>query len=250
MQLGLAYLRLPEKEKGAEMIVRAANMTHAAIPLNEAAYELAESNLHLDDALRFAQDAVQQTESATSKITLINLTLPDLRSMPAMAAQWDTMGWVQYQLGHLDAAEKYLSAAWKLTQSPVMANHLGQVYEKEGKKHDAALAYSHALASGDSAPEGTDKRLEDVQKGVRFQDQEHPDAIALQDARTTKIPWKFTQYESAEFFLLFGPGGKVVDANMSVVPRRCRTPLRCSPPCISTCHSPMAIRRRLCGAAC
>jgi hypothetical protein len=46
---------------------------------------------------------------------------------------------------------------------------------------------------------------------VRFQDQERPDAIALQDARTTKIPWKFTQYESAEFFVLFGPGAKVLD---------------------------------------
>ena len=58
---------------------------------------------------------------------------------------------------------------------------------------------------------GAKKRLEGVQKGVKFQDQVRPDAIALQDARTTKIPWKFTQYESAEFFVLFGPAGKVVD---------------------------------------
>ena len=214
MMLGQAYLDLPAKEskdKGAEFIVRAADMTHDAKSLSDAASALADNGVHLDDALRYAQDALRQTESATAKISLNNLTLADIRSMPAIAADWETMGWVQYRLGHLDAAEKYLNASWKLTQSPVAASHLGQVYEKEGKKHDAALAYSHALASGDNAPEGTDKRLEDVQKGVRFQDQEHPDAIALQDARTTKIPWKFTQYESAEFFVLFRPGSKVVD---------------------------------------
>jgi tetratricopeptide (TPR) repeat protein len=212
MQLGQAYFHLPNKEKGSEFIVRAANMTHDAKSLNNAAYLLADNGVHLDEALRYAQDAARQAESATANISLSDLTLADVRSMPAMAADWDTMGWVQYQLGHLDAAEKYLNSAWRLTQSPLMADHLGQVYEKEGKKHDAALAYSHALASGENAPEGTDKRLDAVQKGVRFQDQEHPDAIALQDARTTKIPWKFTQYESAEFFVLFGPGSKVVDA--------------------------------------
>ncbi len=64
-----------------------------------------------------------------------------------------------------------------------------------------------ALSSGKNAPEGTDKRLEDVQKGVRFQDQVHPDAIALQDSHHEN-PLEVHRYESAEFFVLFGPEGK------------------------------------------
>ena len=73
------------------------------------------------------------------------------------------------------------------------------------------MAYANALSSGKSAPEGTDKRLEDIQKSVRFQDQVHPDSITLQGLRTTKIQWKVTSYQSAEFFVLFGAEGKVSD---------------------------------------
>jgi tetratricopeptide (TPR) repeat protein len=211
MYLGFTYLHLPDKEKGAQILIRAAELTHDPAELNNAAYDLAESGLHLDQALRYSQDAVQQIETATSKISLGSLSLGGIRSMPAVASDWDTLGWVQYQMGHLDIAERYLSAAWKLGATAVIANHLGQVYEKEGKKHDAAVAYANALSSGKSAPEGTDKRLEDVQKGIRFQDQVHPDSIALQNLRTTKIQWKVASYQSAEFFVLLGTGGKVSD---------------------------------------
>ena len=162
MHLAVAYLHLPDKEKGAQMVVRAADTTHDPVQLNTAAYELAEAGVHLDQALRYSQDAVHEVETGTSKISLTSLTLADIRSMPAVASDWDTLGWVQYQMGHPDIAEKYLSAAWKLGATAVIANHLGQVYEKEGKKHDAAVAYANALSSGKSAPEGTDKRLEDV----------------------------------------------------------------------------------------
>lgn len=211
MYLGFTYLHLPDKEKGAQILMRAADLTHNPAELNNAAYDLAESGLHVDQALLYSQDAVQQIETATSKISLSSLTLGDIRSMPSLASDWDTMGWVQYQMGHMDVAERYLSSAWKLGGTAVIANHLGQVYEKENKKHDAAVAYANALSSGKNAPEGTDKRLEEVQKGVRFQDQVHPDSIALQELRTAKIQWKVTSYQSAEFFVLLGAGGKVTD---------------------------------------
>jgi tetratricopeptide (TPR) repeat protein len=211
MHLGLAYLHLPDKEKGAQLIARAADMTFDAAELNNAAYTLAETGVHLEQALRYSQDAVREVETGTSKISLNSLTLADIRSMPALASDWDTLGWVQYQMGHPEIAEKYVNAAWKLGGTAVIANHLGQVYEKESKKHDAAVAYANALSAGKSAPEGTDKRLEEVQKGVRFQDQVHPDSIALQGLRTTKIQWKVTSYQSAEFFVLFGAEGKVSD---------------------------------------
>ena len=208
LRLGQAYIRLPYKEKGAEMITRAADMTDDPLLLNEAAYTLAENNLHLDQALGYARDAVQQTETFTSKMSLQFMTVLDLHAIPDLASYWDTLGWVQYQLGHYDAAEKYLSAAWKLTENPVMANHLGLLYEKEGKKQDAALAYSNALASTGTAPEGTEERLDAVQKGVRFQDHVHPDPIALQDARSLKIPGSSPLTSAPNSLCSSGPKGR------------------------------------------
>ena len=211
MQLGLAYLHLPDKEKGAQWIARAADVTFDPAELNSAAYELAETGVHLEQALRYSQDAVREVETGTSKISLESLTLADIRSMPALASDWDTLGWVQYQMGHLDIAEKYLSAGWKLGGTAVIANHLGQVYEKEGKNHDAAVAYANALSSGKSAPEGTDKRLENVQKGVKFrQDQVHPDSIVLQGLRTTKFSGRSPAIKALNFLSCSGPEGKSV----------------------------------------
>ena len=48
-------------------------------------------------------------------------------------------------MGNLDQAEKYLNAAWLLSQSPAVGNHLGQVYEKQHRKEAAVHIYRLAL---------------------------------------------------------------------------------------------------------
>ena len=65
--------------------------------------------------------------------------------MPALAAAWDTLGWVHFRTDQFAEAEKYLNAGWNLTQDPVIADHLGQVYEKQGKKHQATGANSRPM---------------------------------------------------------------------------------------------------------
>jgi hypothetical protein len=92
------------------------------------------------------------------------------------AKTWDTLGWVNFRMGHLDQAEKFLCAAWSLTQERSVADHLQQVYEKEGKK-----------------------------RGVPS------DAMVLQELRTVKLGKLAKKHASAEFYLLFAPGPKVVD---------------------------------------
>jgi hypothetical protein len=84
---------------------------------------------------------------------------------------------------------------------------------KAGNKNDRMDArYAHALSGGQTGPPGTDKRLQAVQKGVKFQEEIRPDPIALQDLRTLKLPRLVNADVSAEFFMLFAPGPKVVDA--------------------------------------
>src|SRR4029077_9997239 len=153
LSLGEAYIGLGSKEKGLAALAKAVQINPEPETLNGAAYSLGDNNVLLDDALGYAEEAVRQTEGATSKIVLNDFTIDDVGLMPALASYWDTLGWVQFRKGKYTLAETYLNAAWSLLNAPMIADHLGQVYEKDGKKHEAAVAYSRALSVGPGAPQ-------------------------------------------------------------------------------------------------
>ncbi len=212
-QLGDAYLYSGDNVKAVPTLQKALDLDPTADTLNSVAYSLADNNLRLDDALLYAEKAVKETEAATADLSLDGLTPKDIETMPRLAAYWDTLGWVHFRMGHLDQAEKYLDAGWSLTQDPVIADHLGQLYEKQGMKHEAALAYSHALSAG-HAPEETQARLDAIRPGRKYEAGEGVNQIALQDLRTVqfaKFAPKPGKHASAEFFMLFAPGPEVVD---------------------------------------
>jgi tetratricopeptide (TPR) repeat protein len=211
LMFGETYIRLGSKEKGVAAIEKSVQIDPNPESLNGAAYSLADNNIHLDEALQYAENAVGQTERATSIIELKDLTLDDIELMPALASYWDTLGWVQFRMGHLGLAESYLNAAWSLLNAPMIADHLGQVYEKDGKKHEAAVAYSHALSTGGGAPQETKARLESIRPGGKYQPGEGPDPISVQNLRSVKLQRVSKTHVSAEFFVLFAPGSKVVD---------------------------------------
>jgi tetratricopeptide (TPR) repeat protein/transglutaminase-like putative cysteine protease len=176
LQLGDAYIHAGEKEKGIAEIQDAVAKDGSPATLNDAAYTLADNNLQLDDALRYAKKAVGDVEDDTIDITLDELSPKDIQTVPILAAYWDTLGWVYFRMGHLEQAEKFLRAGWSLTQDPVVADHLRQVYTKQGKKREVPR-----------------------------------DTQALQELRTVKLGKLATKNVSAEFFLLFAPGPKVVE---------------------------------------
>ncbi len=113
-----------------------------------------------------------------------------------------------FRLGHFDLAEKYLNAAWVLDQDAVSADHLGQLYEKLGKPHEAVLAYSHALSTIGTHPENSAARLKALRPGAKYQPGEGPDSSVLQDMRTVTLKRKSLKHASAEFYLLFSSDGK------------------------------------------
>jgi tetratricopeptide (TPR) repeat protein len=207
--LGQTHLRSGDKENGVAMVQRAAETNPRAVILNDAAYTLADNNLRLDNALSYAEQAVKDQERDTEAISLDRLTLKDIQTMLPLAAYWDTLGWVHFRLGHLDIAEEYLTAGWDLTQDPVIADHLGQVYEKEGKKHEAVVAYSRAL-SASHPPDEMWARLDALWTDGKHQSDEEVNPGVLQNLRTTKLGKLAKKHASAEFFILFAPGPKVV----------------------------------------
>jgi TonB family protein len=66
--------------------------------------------------------------------------------MNLLAAEWDTLGWVYFKQGDLAQAEKYVNAAWLQSQNSDVADHLAQIYERQGKQTQAIHMWRLALA--------------------------------------------------------------------------------------------------------
>lgn len=69
-----------------------------------------------------------------------------LRADPDNPAIQDSMGWVQYRLGHLQTARRYLQKAYKQQPDAEIGAHLGEVRWQQGA-HDAARRIWHDALS-------------------------------------------------------------------------------------------------------
>jgi tetratricopeptide (TPR) repeat protein len=247
--LGQAYIHTNAAEKVMPAFSQALKLDSSPLMLNEVAYDLADANLNLDEAMRDATSAVQQIESTTSKISIDTLSYHDLQDMQELVAFWDTLGWAYFRQGHVDEAEKYVTAAWNLDQLSDIGDHLGQIYEKEGKLHQAEQLYAFALAAtrmpfptrmsqassssftvpasqpSDSMSETKDrltmllKRLPQPKSSSRLPYAASQADLAISDAREKlsdlrtvklrKIIPDSADEAEAEFFVLFAKGPKV-----------------------------------------
>jgi tetratricopeptide (TPR) repeat protein len=136
-----------------------------------------------------------------------NLTIEDLRNVASLAAYWDTLGWVYYQKGDLDSAEKYIKASWAIQQHSEVGHHIGAVAEKRGKKDDAIRLYAQGAVADRLRPEARESLLKLVK----------PDALdgLLQNAKkelsayqTLALPQLMPDLNGAveaEFYLLLAP---------------------------------------------
>ena len=158
MNLGNAQLRLEQSQAALTAFRKALAIQNTPVYLNAVAYSLADDNTLLDDALRFAQEAVNEQSRQTEDIDIRTLAVTDLQLMTPLAAYWDTLGWTYFRQGKLTEAEKFLSAAWHLWQQWVIGDHLGQAYEKTGEKEKAAHSYALALAVPGAEPERAQTR--------------------------------------------------------------------------------------------
>ncbi|HEY0765835.1 MAG TPA: DUF3857 domain-containing protein [Pyrinomonadaceae bacterium] len=153
VSLGRAYLNLNETQKAIGAFEEAIKLERSAEVLNDVAYFLSDKGVQLDKALQYAESAVTTTASTLRNVEVGNVTVDDLYDVSALAAYWDTLGWVYYQKGDLDTAEKYIKAAFMLEQHGDIAYHLGMIAEKRGKKDEAIRLYAQGTAALRSAPE-------------------------------------------------------------------------------------------------
>lgn len=205
IQAGHAQI-LSGKHKDGEATLRAAldGATDAEI-LNDAAYELADSNLDLDLAESSCKKALDLLDKEAAQFSLANLSNADLGRLQLLTATWDTMGWIYFREGKLPLAESYVHAAWFEGQHREVGDHLGQIYEKEGKKQEAANIYALAVASSRISPDPVgrtdmEKRIETLKvQGIRSSYSDP--GRELGEQRSVYISKSTKKYASAEFFV-------------------------------------------------
>jgi hypothetical protein len=110
----------------------------------------------------------------------------------------------------MDKAEKYVGAAWQMSRHPDLADHLAQIYEKEGKTGEAIRMFALALSGDNPNPEikgrmtalegGDDKKVEAAVA-------QHRPELHKMDEFKLNVPSPGIM--KADYFLLFGVNGSV-----------------------------------------
>jgi len=206
VRLGEAYLNLGQDEKAMDAFGKAVKISARALVLNNIAYQLTLKRAHADVARRYAESAVISIATTLRNRSLDQLDARNIGSTASLATCWDTLGWVEFADGNLDKAQKYVLAAWQLSQGSEAADHLGQIYEKRGAKEQALHFYALAMNARRPEPE-TRNRLGTLAGG-----NDKIDAIVeksrgeLIEQRTIKIGNAAKQEGKADFFLMLTNG--------------------------------------------
>lgn len=211
-----ALVRGGQKTEGLAALAKLREQTLDPDTLNNAAWILTDAGADHAMAKELAERAIWALESDLKEVKLAAMTDDQLKAVEALGATWDTLGWAAFGSGDLRTAEQYIRAAWLLIQHPAVADHLGQIYERQGKKAEAIHAYQLALAVTPDSPE-TRKRLEKLDGAVDHRPELPWDKQAggasispedeLSQLRTAPIPQLAYQHGSADFFLLFSKNG-------------------------------------------
>ena len=207
VSLGRAYLNLGETQKAVAAFEAAIKLDRSPLTLNNVAYFLSEKGAQLDKAQQYAESAVMSVANELRNVEAANLTIEDLGNVSSLAAYWDTLGWVFFQKGDLDAAERYIRAAWSIQHDGDQGYHMGMIAEKRGKKDEAIRLYAQSIAALRVAPEAREglSRLvpaDSVQKLLDVAKTELHDSNVInlgQLMPALKAPVE------AEFYVVFAP---------------------------------------------
>lgn len=147
VNLGRAYLNLDQTDKAIAAFEEAIKLDRTPIVLNNVAYFLSTKSVQLDKALQYAESAVSTIAISLRNLETSSVKIDDLNYVASLASYWDTLGWVYFQKGDLDTAERYIKAAWLQQQHGEIGYHLGIIEEKRGRKQEAIRLYAQASAS-------------------------------------------------------------------------------------------------------
>ena len=206
VSLGDAYLNLGQDDKALATFDHAVELSATPLVWNNIAYQLSLKKSHLDRAQQYAESAISATAAALRNVSLDRLTPQELPLVPSLIAYWDTLGWVYFNQGNLDKAEKYVSSAWQLGHHGEVGDHLGQIYEKQGKKDLALRTYALCLSGLRPIPETRDRLASLAGGSAKVDGTVARHKEELQQLRTIALGKVAKETGSAEFFVLLSRG--------------------------------------------
>ena len=132
--------------------------------LNDAAYTLSETGQDLPIAEDASRRAIAKLDERSAAITTDQVNQTAFAAANLLIASWDTLGWILFQEEKYDEALAWLSPAWRGSLIAEVGAHLGQTYEKLGKKEDAASSFRLAQFAEDkyTAPNVVDEIIAGV----------------------------------------------------------------------------------------
>ena len=216
--LGRAYLETHQDDRAVETFRNVLKLDDSENMLNSVAYDLAEHRSNLDVAENWSELSIGVVEKELNETSLSNVQAETWASVMKLAHYWDTMGWIKFQQGKKEDAEKYLFAAWQIADDPTIGMHLGRVYEAQERKNDAIEMYLAALAKipanqglSDDAKD-TRKRLADILGGYEQVDDRLAQAHNKKSPmRTVRIANPGQAQGIAQYTLIIDANSKVVD---------------------------------------
>jgi len=159
--------------------------------LNDAAYMLSEAGTDLALAEDASRKSIAKLEEASATTTTAQVNSSAFARANLLVAGWDTLGWILFKEGKLDQAEPLLEASWRASLQAEVGDHLGQLYEAQGKKDEAMTAYGFAqtACNSNTQQDAHAHITESVQrlKAAGAKQKSETGTQALQDLRTYKL---------------------------------------------------------------
>jgi len=204
--LGRAYAKVNKPEEAAEALEKSEGLQPVPFRWNAVAYEMAVEKLDLQQAEKYAQSAIAATVLQMRDTSLDHLTREDANLVSRIASYWDTWGWIRFQENDLLEAEKYVKCAWLIHAFNIDGDHLGQIYEKQGRKAEAIEMYQMALAVDPSASETRERLIALAGPDAKIDKLIEEGHGRLKESRTIAVANTHQVEGFAEFWILLSPG--------------------------------------------
>jgi tetratricopeptide (TPR) repeat protein/transglutaminase-like putative cysteine protease len=187
LNVSTALLHLHRNEEAAAAAMSVLDGTEDPELLNNAAYTLSETGLHLDVAEEASRRSVTGIEEKSATISTEEANSRTFADANLLIAAWDTLGWILFEEGKPELAKPLIAAAWRASLRSEIGDHLAQIDEAMGQKGEAARTYALAVAAEDrNTP--TEVRTHLTEKTAAAHVTLMPSgAEALQSLRTIKV---------------------------------------------------------------
>jgi tetratricopeptide (TPR) repeat protein len=185
--LGHAYLLTHDDDKAVIAFRKSLDLDGSDSRMNSVAYLMAESNSNLDLAEKWSERSLAVVEQELNDSTLATVNSHTWSLVLKLGSYWDTLGWIKFQQGKMDEAQKYVLAAWQISDSLTIGLHLGRIYESQEKKDEAIQMYLSALATvapDKKLSEGGDEARTRL-RGLLGDDSQLDDRVALVRKKST-----------------------------------------------------------------